>query len=85
MGQCLATETEHEETAASGGRWKEAVPQLLDLLEKKCSQPVLAGYVSVTGPEPVTDIALVDFQLSENLYVWKLSYLGLCSFLLCCS
>lgn len=66
----MATQTKHEETAASGGRKREADAVVGAGI--KCIQPILGGcFVSDTGPGPVRDVALVDFKLSENLCVLK--------------
>lgn len=62
----MATQTEHEEVAASGGRRKERSRSTVVGAGKKCAQYVLAGCVSDAGPGPVRDIVLVDFKLAEN-------------------
>lgn len=48
LGQCMATQTEHEETAVPGGREKEGNPQML-VLEKNVPNLCLLDVSVILG------------------------------------
>lgn len=52
--------------------------------KKQCTQPVLAGCVSDTGPGPVINIVLLDFKSSENLCVLQTYQVGWVCAHFCC-